>query len=122
MKPEDIPLGYYTHINYAFALIDPKTFRVAPMDQYTASLYKDVTGLKSRQPELQVWIAIGGWAMNDPGPTRTTFSDLAKSESAQDTFFESLITFLAANNFDGVDIDWYGRPGISASSCRTRSG
>ena len=110
MKPEDIPLGYYTHINYAFALIDPKTFRVAPMDQYTASLYTEVTGLKSRQPDLQVWIAIGGWAMNDPGPTRTTFSDLAKSEAAQDTFFESLLSFMAANNFDGVDIDWYGGP------------
>ena len=109
MKPEDIPLGYYTHINYAFALIDPKTFRVAPMDQYTVSLYRDVTGLKSRQPDLQVWIAIGGWAMNDPGPTRTT-SDLAKSEAAQDTFFESLISFMMANNFDGVDIDWYGGP------------
>lgn len=44
--------------------------------------------------------------MNDPGPTRTTFSDLAKSTTAQDTFFESLITFMQANNFDGVDLDW----------------
>lgn len=50
--------------------------------------------------------AIGGWAMNDPGPYRTTFSDLAKSASAQDAFFESLVTFMKANNFDGVDIDW----------------
>lgn len=44
--------------------------------------------------------------MNDPGPYRTTFTDLAKSASAQDAFFESLITFLQTNNFDGVDIDW----------------
>jgi chitinase len=43
--------------------------------------------------------------MNDPGPYRTTFSDLAKSTSAQDAFFESLVTFMKANNFDGVDID-----------------
>lgn len=106
MKPEDIPLGYYTHINFAFALIDPKTFRVAPMDGGTASLYKRVTALKGRQNNLRVWIAIGGWAMNDPGATRTTFSDLAKSERAQDTFFESLISFMIANDFDGVDIDW----------------
>ena len=106
MKPQDIPLGYYTHINFAFALIDPKTFRVAPMDDKTASLYKDVTALKARDVGLQVWIAIGGWAMNDPGPMRTTFSDLAKSESAQDTFFESLLSFMIANGFDGVDIDW----------------
>jgi chitinase len=44
--------------------------------------------------------------MNDPGPYRTTFSDLAKSTTAQDAFFESLVTFMKANNFDGVDIDW----------------
>ncbi|KAL8790427.1 MAG: hypothetical protein Q9213_000579 [Squamulea squamosa] len=106
MKPEDIPLGYYTHINFAFALIDPQTFRVAPMDDKTAALYKDVTGLKARQIDLQVWIAIGGWAMNDPGPMRTTFSDLAKSEAAQNTFFESLVTFMVSNGFDGVDLDW----------------
>jgi chitinase len=76
MEPEDIPLGWYTHINFAFALIHPKTFRMAPMDDGTASRYKRVSNLKARQPGLEVWIAIGGWAMNDPGPYRTTFSDL----------------------------------------------
>jgi chitinase len=106
MTPEQIPLGYYTHINFAFALIDPKTFRIAPMDDDTASLYRRVTALKGRQDDLQVWIAIGGWAMNDPGPTRTTFSDLAKSESAQDVFFDSLFTFMMAHDFDGIDLDW----------------
>lgn len=106
MQPEDIPLGYYTHINFAFALIDPQSFHIVPMDANTASLYKRVTALKARQNDLQVWIAIGGWAMNDPGPRRTTFSDLAKSESAQTAFFESLLTFMLANDFDGVDIDW----------------
>lgn len=44
--------------------------------------------------------------MNDPGKYRTTFSDLAKSEEAQDAFFESLITFMRNYNFDGVDLDW----------------
>lgn len=107
MTPEEIPLGYYTHINFSFALIDPLTFHIAPMDAGTASLYKRVAALKARQPGLQVWIAIGGWAMNDEDqPTRWTFSDLARSESAQDAFFESLITFMVENNYDGVDIDW----------------
>ncbi|PYH89089.1 glycoside hydrolase [Aspergillus ellipticus CBS 707.79] len=106
MGPESIPLGYYTHINFAFAYIDPKTFRVAPMDNSTASLYRPVTALKGRQSGLQVWIAIGGWAMNDPGSSQTTFSDLAASEAAQDTFFDSLISFMQSNGFDGVDLDW----------------
>jgi chitinase len=106
MKPDDIPLGYYTHINYAFALVDPTTFHVVGMDPDTASHYDEVTGLKAKQPGLQVWIAIGGWAMNDPGPYRTAFSDMAKSEANQDAFFESLVMFMTTHGFDGVDIDW----------------
>ncbi|KKK24485.1 hypothetical protein ARAM_007001, partial [Aspergillus rambellii] len=106
MQPQDIPLGYYTHIYFAFALINPTTFRIAPMDAKTASRYRAVTALKARQPSLQVWIAIGGWAMNDPGPTQRTFSELAASEQAQDAFFESLSSFMQNNGFDGVDLDW----------------
>jgi len=63
MEPEDIPLGWYTHINYAFSLINPTTFRLTPMSAGTEARYKPVSALKARQPGLQVWIAIGGWAM-----------------------------------------------------------
>ncbi|BCS22963.1 uncharacterized protein APUU_31188A [Aspergillus puulaauensis] len=44
--------------------------------------------------------------MNDPGPTQTTFSDLAASEEKQNTFLESLVSFVLNNGFDGVDLDW----------------
>ncbi|EFX05996.1 class 5 chitinase 1 [Grosmannia clavigera kw1407] len=106
MSASQIPLGYYTHINFAFALIDPTTFHVVAMDSDTASHYDAVTALKAEQPGLEVWIAVGGWAMNDPGAYRTAFSDVAKSETNQDAFFESLIMFMLTHGFDGVDIDW----------------
>ncbi|KAJ4009153.1 hypothetical protein NW752_009451 [Fusarium irregulare] len=106
MEPEDIPLGYYTHINFAFALVNPDAYRIDPMDKGTAARYDRVTRLKQKQKDLEVWIAIGGWAMNDPGKYRTVFSDLAKSEKKQDAFFDSLITFMQQHSFDGVDLDW----------------
>ncbi|OHW99326.1 glycoside hydrolase family 18 protein [Colletotrichum incanum] len=106
MAPDEIPLGYYTHLNFAFALLHPQTFHIAPMDSETPKQYRGVTALKAAQPGLEVWIAIGGWAMNDPGPYRTAFSDMAKSDANQDAFFESLINFMTQYNFDGVDIDW----------------
>lgn len=56
MPPEDIPLGWYTHINFAFALIHPTTFRIDAMDAETAKLYTRVTKLKQKQPDLEVWI------------------------------------------------------------------
>ncbi|KAL4969965.1 glycoside hydrolase superfamily [Aspergillus stella-maris] len=54
MAPVDIPLGIYTLINFAFALIDPTTFRIAPMDLKTGLRYHAVTTLKERQPSLSV--------------------------------------------------------------------
>jgi len=77
-----------------------------PMGADVAALYRRVTYLKALQPGLKVWISIGGWAANDPGPTQTTFSDLAASQSNQAQFFSSLITFMTSNGFDGADIDW----------------
>lgn len=106
MTPDQIPLGYYTHINFAFSLIDPDTYRLTPMDETTGTLYEAVSALKANQPTLEVWIAIGGWSMNDPGDYQTVFTNLAASEDAQDQFFESLVTFMARNNLDGVDLDW----------------
>ena len=55
-----IPLGVYTHINFAFASINPTTFEVVPGDPGDVDLYQQVTLLKGQQPDLKVFIAIGG--------------------------------------------------------------
>ncbi|KAH8811227.1 hypothetical protein F5884DRAFT_749620 [Xylogone sp. PMI_703] len=107
MEPESIMASGYTHLNFAFASIDPNTFEVVPASATDVALYSRLTGLKRIYPFLQVWISIGGWSMNDPDqPTATTFSDLAGSSSAQAAFTSSLISFMSTYGFDGVDIDW----------------
>ncbi|KAM5465149.1 putative chitinase [Microsporum ferrugineum] len=66
-----------------------------------------LTALKNYNPNLQVWIAIGGWSMNDPDqPTKRTFSELAASSEHQKAFAKSLLSFMDKYGFDGVDIDW----------------
>ncbi|CAN9308924.1 unnamed protein product [Alternaria alternata] len=104
--PEDIPIGLYTHINFAFATIDPKTFKVAPSSKTDVDLYKRLMLHKQKDPGLKVFIAIGGWTFNDPGPTATTFSDLAASVPRQKTFIDSLLSFMSTYGFDGLDLDW----------------
>ncbi|KAM0093788.1 hypothetical protein ACP6JD_002824 [Aspergillus fumigatus] len=106
MPPENIPIGGYTHINFAFLYIDPDLYTIKPMETSQQELYSRVTALKKRKNGLEVWISIGGWAFNDPGPTANTFSELAASKSKQSTFFESLLSFLDKYGFDGVDLDW----------------
>ncbi|KAJ5113892.1 glycoside hydrolase family 18 protein [Penicillium angulare] len=107
MYPEDLLTTAYTHLNYAFAFVDPNSFEVAPMSSGDIALYSRFTALKTYNPGLETWISIGGWSMNDlDQPTATTFSDLAASESAQTAFFKSLVNFMSTYGFDGVDIDW----------------
>lgn len=104
--PENIPPGVYSHLNFAFAGIDPATFRVVPADPGDVALYSRLTKLKKFDPDLKVSIAIGGWAFNDPGATASVFTNLVASEANQRTFFASLISFMDTYGFDGVDIDW----------------
>lgn len=104
--PEDIPTGIYTHINFAFATINPTTFEIEPASKLDINLYNRLIALKELDPNLKVYVAIGGWTFNDPGPTATTFSDLAASVPRQRKFILSLMSFMSTYGFDGVDLDW----------------
>lgn len=60
--PTDLPLDALTHVNYAFAYIDPKSLRVTTMDTATpADLFQSVADLKTNKPDLKVFVSIGGW-------------------------------------------------------------
>lgn len=49
----------YTHLNYAFAFVDPESFKVAPMSDLDVSLYPRFTGLKTINPSLETWVCRG---------------------------------------------------------------
>ncbi|KAL4860567.1 hypothetical protein BDV12DRAFT_191629 [Aspergillus spectabilis] len=107
--PSDIDILSLTHINFAFAFFHPTTFQMLPMSADDEALYPQFTGLKSKKPSLKTWIAVGGWSFNDAtnSPnTQTAFSDMARSAANRQTFISSLIHFMQAWGFDGVDLDW----------------
>lgn len=106
MSPEQIPYGQYTHIIFSFATINPSTFEVSPGNHQTEYMMTRIGAIKLLQPDIKIWVALGGWAFNDPGPTQTTFSDMAASDSHINTFTQSLSRMMNKYDFDGVDIDW----------------
>lgn len=62
--------------------------------------------LKKKDPNLKIYLALGGWTFNDPGATNTTFSILADSVPRQNAFMGSLMSFMTTHGFDGLDLDW----------------
>ncbi|KAI2465893.1 hypothetical protein F4781DRAFT_424486 [Annulohypoxylon bovei var. microspora] len=106
VDPEDLNLNGFTHINFAFAFFDPKTFAIAPMDDTSGLLYERFTGLKDTHNGLETWISVGGWSFTDPGPTRSAFSDMSSNAANRKKFINELINFMEHYGFDGVDLDW----------------
>ncbi|KAF5692426.1 chitinase [Fusarium denticulatum] len=105
-NPEQIPIGLYTHINFAFGTINPNTFALEANAPEDKAMYERLMLLKKKDKNLKIYLAIGGWTFNDPGPTASIFSDLAASAARQRTFFSSAQSFMATYNFDGLDLDW----------------
>lgn len=49
-------------VNFAFASIEPGSYKVVTMDTSTPSgLFQDTANLKSVKPDLVVFVSIGGW-------------------------------------------------------------
>ncbi|KKY30836.1 hypothetical protein UCDDA912_g09217 [Diaporthe ampelina] len=104
--PEQIPINLYSVLNYAFATIDPVTFAVKAPTAKDEDMMRRLIERKKFDKGLKVFIAIGGWTFNDPGPTATTFSDIARSPENRAAFIKSLLGFMMYYGFDGVDLDW----------------
>ncbi|RMZ86664.1 hypothetical protein DV736_g6111, partial [Chaetothyriales sp. CBS 134916] len=91
----------WTHLNYAFALIDPSTFEIAQMNDFDTELYPIFTGLKEHNPALEIFISVGGWSAGGQ-----IFSDMTATAANRAAFISSAITFMKTYAFDGIDIDW----------------
>lgn len=108
MQPNELPLAALTHLNYAFAYLDPSTFKVTTMDAATpTSLFDDISDLKVDNPDLKIFVSLGGWTFSDNDTyTQPIFGNIARSASNRQTFADGLVTFLNHYGFDGVDLDW----------------
>ncbi|KAK5658413.1 hypothetical protein OQA88_2390 [Cercophora sp. LCS_1] len=107
-SPSDMPLNELTHLNYAFAFIEPVTFELTTMDDKTPeSLFKLTTDTKKYNPNLKVYIAIGGWTFSDNDTvTQPLFSEISSTEANRQKFADNCVKFCNLWGFDGIDIDW----------------
>lgn len=100
-EPFMIDVTKWTHLNYAFALIDESTYEIGQMNSFDTALYGKLTDLKYKNPTLKVYISVGGW---DAGGA--TFSAMASTKANRAAFIQSTVKFIKTYVFDGVDISW----------------
>lgn len=103
-NPEDFDASLCTHINYAFiGLWEDGNVRVEDdsldIDQ---GLYKRVTDLKLKNPNLKVLLSVGGGSDG----AAELFSGMAADAGKRGAFIGSASYFISTYNFDGLDIDW----------------
>jgi chitinase len=97
-----------THINYAF--VDVKNNRAFLHNEKTDTInFKNLTGLKLKNPSLKILISVGGWTWSKG------FSDAVLTDTSRKAFAESAVAIMAKYDLDGVDIDWE-YPGMKGDS------
>ncbi|GAD92334.1 succinate-semialdehyde dehydrogenase, putative [Paecilomyces variotii No. 5] len=98
--PSDIDPSAWTHINFAFAVLNSSS-QIAPSANNDTILYKQVMDLKKKKKDLKVYIAVGGWGLGGK-----PFSQMVASKSTRTAFINSASAFMNKYGFDGIDIDW----------------
>lgn len=98
-----MPLNELTHLNYAFAFITTDTYELTTMDSLTSeSLWKLTTDTKRYNPDLKVYVAVGGWTFSDNDTaTQPLFSEISRTEANRQKFADNCLKFLNQYSFDG---------------------
>lgn len=109
--PAVVPADKLTHVNFAFARIDPAG-RVVFEDPRYAAAVASLVALKSLNPGLKVLVSVGGWQAEG-------FSDAALTDASRARFAASAVEFLRRYRLDGIDLDWeYPGQGIAGIKFR----
>ena len=95
-----IPAEQLSHVFYAFANISPGGECVASNPAQDSANWQALQVLKRAHPQLKVLLSVGGWTQSG------LFSDVAADAQSQRLFAASCAEMMAANGFDGLDVDW----------------
>ena len=61
---DDIDVNICTHVIYSFAVLNPTTYEMKVFDSWLdldLNNYANFVGLKSKNPNVKLIIALGGW-------------------------------------------------------------
>lgn len=98
-EPKDVDPSLCTHLVYAFATL--KDHKLSEANDDDPDNYDQLLELREKNPELQVLLAIGGWAFGS-----TPFKELTSNVFRMNQFVYEAIEFLREYQFNGLDVEW----------------
>ena len=101
MNPSEIPVSMLTHLNIAFSYIN-HNFQITNMDGILPKMYQNAAAVKSKNPNLKVLIALGGWTFSDPGAWQDVFPTMAPTAENRATFIKNALGWLSEYGYDGI--------------------
>lgn len=119
IAPSDLPVTEMTHLNYAFAYIDPKSYELVTMkDEIPESLFQKTVDTKQYNKNLKVWVSVGGWDFSDNDTiTQPIFGDISSTEAKRKKFADKAVLFLNRYGFDGyvdaVEVSFFPMVGLT---------
>lgn len=99
--PFDIDPTPYTHLNFAFALIDEDTGEIRLSSTKDTALFEQLKHIQLLSRDLKLWISVRGHAVGG-----APFSKVASTAEKRRKFVESACEFMNQYGFDGMDLDW----------------
>ncbi|KAI9488066.1 glycosyl hydrolases family 18-domain-containing protein [Zychaea mexicana] len=107
---EQIPYTEYTHINYAFSMLNDESNLPSFPDDWAVEAYLPKIVDLAHQAGTKILLSIGGWT----GSQR--FSPMVASADARKAFIDWNLNFIETYQTDGVDLDWE-YPGRQGAGC-----
>ncbi|KAI7901756.1 glycoside hydrolase [Cokeromyces recurvatus] len=107
---ENVPYKEYTHLNYAFALLNNQDNLPSFSDDWIVETSLPSIINMAHSNETKVLLSIGGWTGSKK------FSSMVKTTKNRQNFINWNLDFIEKYKTDGVDLDWE-YPGKQAAGC-----
>ncbi len=98
--PDKVDYSGLTHLNYGFAVVKDGVVTMHDTDK-APSLIKDLDK-RTEAANVAHMISVGGWNNSQEG----VFENATATDAGLEKLANSMVSYMAQWNFDGLDIDW----------------